>query len=310
MALIKSRLKQPVLLCLGLIIGKACLGQSAKPGLPGMSPSKWITLKHTQAPNRSFQYNNGPVTRYEQEDFFFKLWLPVLLKQNLNILVGPQFRTEQLELSNPAGNEFNNLSHWNLRSWGVDLRSCWGFDSTRWLLSNFNVNQSGNLSDVSTSDIPLNYTFGVIYLSRKSANTELGFGFLANKNFERFAILPAFIYNHNFSKRNGLEVSLPYKIAFRNNLSPADVFYIKAEGSTRSYSLFNEQNNINLFRRTDIDFGVSYNRSLNKMIGFEVFTGYRYNLTCDFPGNINSIKRSGIAVSLELYIKPPLGKKK
>jgi len=273
-----------------------------------MSPTKWITMKHTQAPRRAYQFGGSGVKTYTQEDIFFKLWLPILHQRRYSVMLGPQFRTEQMEFLSQGENPIHELSNWNLRSMGVDLRACIQVDSNAWLMLNGNANQTGNLHDQPQANIPINYTISGAYLRKVSPNKEIGFGLILNRSFHATTPLPILIYHYNYSSRAGIEISLPYKITWRHNLSPADILYLKTEGSTRNYYIERPAATASMFRRTDLDIGVAYNRRINKLVGVEVFGGYRRNLSSQIPADVQVVKGSGTVFSVELYIKPPIRK--
>lgn len=284
----------------------AC-GQKLRPGLEGMGPSKWITIRNTQAPGRVYDVNGGGPNAYTQEDIFFKAWIPLVNRNRFALLLGPQYRTEQLEIRGNTENPMPFLSHWNLRSMGADLRGCLRVDSLSWVVANLNVNQSGNLEDRSHSGVPINYTFSAVFIQRKSVNKEVGFGFMVNRSFGRMLAFPVVTYNYNYSKRGGFEISLPYKISWRNNLSPTDLLYVKTEAMTRSYWI-NAGTEPCAFRRTELDMGLAYNKQFNRLVGVELFGGYRQNLSTRLPGEVTGIKTSGMVFSVELYFKSPLKK--
>jgi hypothetical protein len=290
----------------GILFSHSCLGQSVRPGLSGMAPSKFIVIKHTQAPGRSFKTSSGSSVNYTQEDLYFKMWLPVFHKPNFYLLTAPSYRTEQLEFKKTNASEAGPISNWNLRSMGLDLRSCIRIDSVSWIIGSVNVNRSGNLSDVADHRIPFSVSAGAVFLKKKSRQKEIGYGFAMNKGYNRFTILPVLVFNYNFSEKSGIEISLPYKIAWRHNLSPKDILSIRAESSSRSYSLLNQENQLNIFRRTDVDFGVAYNKCITKYIGVEVSTAFRKNLSLEFPCDIAPATKSGMVFGIELYIRPPV----
>lgn len=295
-----------VLICLLLQAGES-FSQLNKPGIDGMAPSKWITFRHTQAPARSYRTVNSQEKVYTQEDFYFKTWIPVVHNSKFSIAIGPQYRTEQLEFESDGENSIHMLSHWNLRYAGVDLRSLISVDSSSWLIFNVNANKSGNFGDYRFNSFPLNYTFSAAFLKKKSNNKEIGAGLIVNTSFTGITVLPIFVFHYNYSKKAGIEISIPYKIAWRHNLSKSDIFYVKAEALNRNY--FIRQENVNCsFRRTDIDMGVAYNKSFSKMIGIEAFVGYRQNISNRLPTDVIAVKKSGMAFSLELYIRSPLKK--
>ena len=158
------------LLCAAFVgCGNIAIAQKVKPGLPGMAPSKWITIKNTQAPGRIYRTDQTPSKTYKQEDIFFKAWIPVIHKDNYALLLGPQYRTEQLEFRDKGENPLELLNHWNLRSFGMDVRSFVKVDSAAFLIMNFNMNQSGNLYDQDGS-VPINLTLSTVFLRKKSLN--------------------------------------------------------------------------------------------------------------------------------------------
>ena len=269
-----------------------------------MAPSKWITIRNTQAPGRIYKSEGNSPKTYTQEDIYLKAWIPILHKPNYALLLGPQYRTEQLEFQGDGENPLHQLSNWNLRSMGLDIRSCFKVDSAAWMMVNFNMNQSGNLRDQPHSNVPINYTLSSVFLKKKSANKEIGFGFMANKSFNSMTVLPVFVLNYNFSPNSGIEIMLPYKISWRQNLSSTDILYVKTEAVTRSYWI-NDADHAYAFRRTEIDMGVAYNKAFNKFVGVELFGGYRKNISCKLPSEVTAIKSSGLVFSLELYVRSP-----
>jgi Domain of unknown function (DUF6268) len=292
-----------VTICLLVCTSQEAKCQKLKPGLPGMAPSRWITIKHTQAPGRVYQSFGSSSKKYSQEDIYFKAWIPVVYKSRFALMLGPQYRTEQLEFQSNGENPLHLLSSWNLRSIGLDVRSLIRVDSAAFLIMNFNTNQSGNLQDQSHDNVPYNYTFTSIYLRKKSINKEIGFGLMANRSFDRFNVLPVFIFNYNYSSKAGLEISLPHKIAWRYNLSPSDIFYAKAEAITRAYFIVCDSEYA--FRRTELDLGVAYNRQITKFMGAEIFAGYRRNINTHLPNEITAVKTSGRVFSFEIYFRSP-----
>ncbi|HEY5917880.1 MAG TPA: DUF6268 family outer membrane beta-barrel protein [Chryseolinea sp.] len=277
--------------------------QRVKPGLPGMAPSKWITIQNTQAPGRIYRSFNTPEKRYKQEDIFIKAWIPVIYKDNFALMLGPQYRTEQLEFRDTGENPLESLNHWNLRSFGLDIRSLVKVDSAAFLMMNFNMNQSGSLYD-NHEHAPINFTISSVYLRKKSFNKEVGFGFMANRSFGRVTAFPVIVFNYNFSQKSGIEISLPRKIAWRHNLSPTDIVYVKAEVMSRAYWI-NGTNADYAFRRTELDMGVTYNKQITKFFGAEVFGGYRTNINTRLPGECTGVKTSGIVFSFEVYFRSP-----
>ncbi len=293
-----------LIVCVLLCAAETACAQKLRPGLPGMSPSKWITIRNTQAPGRMYRVPNTNTKTYTQEDLFFKAWIPVVNGSRMTLLLGPQYRTEQLEFQSEGENPLHLLSNWNLRSMGLDVRSCFRIDSLTWLAANLNVNQSGNLHDQPHGNVPMNYTLSVLYLKRQSANREMGFGLMVNRSFGSFNVLPVFMLNYNYSSRGGFEVSLPYKLAWRNNLTATDILYVKAEGMTRSYWI-NDGENAYAFRRTELDMGVAYNKQFNRVFGIELFGGYRRNISTRLPNEVTSVRPSGLVFSIELYLRSP-----
>jgi hypothetical protein len=288
-----------------IAVSHGCLCQRARPGLSGMSPSKFLVIRHTQAPGRSLQTSNGALERYNQEDLYFKVWVPLLYKPRFYFLAAPQYRTEQLEFREAPMAEITPVSHWNLRSMGLDVRACYRLDSTSWIAGNVNANRSGNLADVPDRRIPVTFTATAVFLKKKSEKKEVGYGVLMSKGYNRFNVLPVVVFNYNFSAKSGIEISLPHKIAWRRNVSPGNILHLKAEASSRNYTLL-ANNKLTDFRRMDLDLAVVYNKSINKFAGFEVSTGYRRNLQLEFPCDIAPVDKSGLTFLFELYLKPPV----
>ena len=281
--------------------------QEFKPGLPGMAPMRWITIKNTHAPGRVYQSLNSNARTYTAEEKYIKAWIPVVLKSRFALAIGPHYRSEQLELKSATDDVNDQLAAWKLRAIGVDIKSCFALDSTSWLINTANISQSGNIKGNSPSNIPITFTISSIFMKRKSHNKEIGFGLLLNKS-RSLLVLPVFVYNYNFSPKQGLEISLPHKIAWRHNLSPTDIIYLKAEANLRTYFIRGVAiDDFELFRRIDADMGVTYNKQITKFMGAELFAGYRQNFSYQLPEDIIAVKNSGFVVSIEIYIRPPQG---
>jgi hypothetical protein len=281
--------------------------QNLEPGLPGMAPTKWITIKNTQAPRRSYQSLNSQSKSYTQEDLYFRAWFPVIMKSKFALALGPHYRIEQLEFKTSADDQMHHLSNWSLRSMGIDMKSCVKLDSNSWFISTAHISQSGNLNSASNRTTPVSYTFSFAYLKKKSINKEIGFGLMVNKS-SNFMILPVFVFNYNYSTRFGIEISLPHRLTWRYNISSSSIIYLKSEVVTRTYFLDDGSGTEHaVFRRIDVDNGIAYNKQFNRFIGIELFGGYRQNLSYNLPYDLVAVKNSGWAASFELYIRPPEG---
>ena len=297
--------KQEALIFLLSFLGVTCCGQSLKPGLSGMGPSKWLTFRHTHAPGKVYSFAGLGNKSFTDEEMYVRAWIPAIHKEKFTVIVGPNYRTEQLEFKSLGENPVASLEGWNLRTFGLDVNSFVKVDSASWLIVTSHINKSGNFAQLSASQIPFNYTVSASFLKKKSANKEIGAGLMMNKSF-RLTFLPVLIFNYNYSDRGGIEMMLPKKIAWRNNLSPSDILYVKAESVTRTYYIDNPlNNNPAVCRKVDVDMGLAYNRKLGKYAGVELFGGYRKNLSNKMIEGAIPIRTSGFAATFELYVQPP-----
>ena len=289
------------------LAGPGVMAQQLKPGLEGMTPSKWIRLETTHAPGRIYCANGGAYKEYQQQDLYFKVYLPVFHKPNFTLMLGPSYRVEQFQLDDEedaAENPLHRMSDWSLRSLGVDIKALNKLNDAAWLMTNLNINQSGNLRD---DDVhaPLNYTLSAVYLKKQSTYKEVGVGFMVNRSFGKIVAFPAFVFNYNFSQKVGLEVMLPRRVALRYNMSPSDILLLKADALSRSYYI-NDTNTHYEFRRTELDLGLEYHKQLGSLVGVELFGGYRQNISTRLPNEISAVKTSGLVCSVGLYVKPPV----
>jgi hypothetical protein len=269
--------------------------------IPGQIPQKWITIKHSVSPNRVLQYN-GQSYSADFEDIYAKIWLPVVMHEKFKIAAGASYRTEQIEIEDLTNSEVNAISHWNLRAAGLDIRTISQLSEKHSLVVGANFSYSAAIRSVPLGSAPLNYTLSAVFMNRRSANKEVGFGLLHSGNMGSLPFLPIIVWNETFNKRNGIEMSLPYKLAWRHNLSERSILHFKAEAVRRSY--FVDQTSHEQCRRLDVDLGISFTRLFNKWLGVEVFSGFRQNLSSEIPNNISLKTSSGIAVSTEIFILP------
>jgi len=293
--------------CSLAVLHSECFSQDLlRPGLAGMAPSKWITIKHTQASGAKYRSSNTNPQKYTQEDIYVRAWVPVVSKPGYTIVLGPHYRTEQLEMSRDGENPMHQMSNWKLRAMGVDMKSLFTFKNNAFLVLASQVNKSGSLANIPLKNVPVNYSFTAVYLKKKSLDKEIGLGFMVSKS-NNLTVLPVVVFNYNYSPNAGFEISLPKKIAWRYNISPKDIFYLKSEAVTRSYYTAGLNDETGMFRKIDVDTGIMYNRQINKLIGIEIFGGYRKNISSKLPDGIIPIKTSGMTGSIELYIRPPFG---
>jgi hypothetical protein len=292
--------------CSFTLLSHTCFCQEIQPGLAGMAPSKWITIKHMQAPGSRYRSSTSETQRYTQEDLYVRAWLPVLHKPRYTLVLGPHYRTEQLEIDTKGENPMHQMSNWKLRSMGLDMKSLVKLDSTSFLVVAAQLNKSGSRAEIPLRNIPLNYSFTAVYLKNKGMDKEIGFGLMASKN-RNITLLPVFVFNYNFSPKSGIEITLPKKVAFRYNMSPKDILYLKSEAVSRTYYIAEQAGAFGFFRKIDMDTGVMYNRRINKIMGVELFGGYRTNISNTLPAGVVPIKTSGFTASIELYILPPFG---
>lgn len=272
-----------------------------------MAPSKWITIRHTQAPGARYRNATTESKKYTQEDFYVRAWVPVLSKPNYAIVLGPHYRTEQLELSQSGEDHImHQLSNWKLRSMGIDLKSFFSLPNNAYLIFASQLNRSGSLASIPLKDVPLNYSMTAVYLKKKSADKEIGIGAMMSKS-NNLTVLPVLVFNYNYSPKSGIEISLPKKIAWRHNLSDKDILYFKSEAVTRSYYTAGLDDQPSVFRKIDMDTGILYNRQITRLFGVELFGGYRRNISSRLPDGIVPIKTSGLTATIEIYIRPPFG---
>lgn len=296
-----------IVACSLALFNAECFSQDVlKPGLTGMAPSKWITIKHTQAHGARYRAINSEGQKYTQEDIYVRAWIPVINKPGYTIVLGPHYRTEQLEMSKEGDNPLHQMSNWKLRSMGVDMKSLFTLKNNSFLVVASQVNKSGSLANIPLKDVPLNYSFTAVYLKKKSLNKEIGLGFMVSKS-NNITVLPVLVLNYNYAPNAGFEISLPKKIAWRYNISPKDILYLKSEAVTRSYYTAGLNDEPGMFRKIDVDTGVMYNRQINKLVGVEIFGGYRRNISSRLPDGVVPVKTSGFTASIEIYIRPPFG---
>ncbi|PWJ59404.1 hypothetical protein CLV98_102237 [Dyadobacter jejuensis] len=283
--------------------------QKLEPGLTGRAPSKWITFRHTMSTGTQYRTVGTAAKSFTREEWYIRAWIPIVHRPNFSVVLGPHFRTEQLELKSTGENPVAQFSDWKLRTKGLDMKSIARLSDDSWIITAGNINKSGNLSELPASSVPFNYAFTGVFLKKLSETKEIGGGILISKS-NNLNILPVFIFNYNFSPVSGLEIALPRKIALRQNLSPKDIIYVKSEAVTRSYYTYGNNKQAGIFRRIDVDFSVLYNRQFNKLIGMELSAGYRKNISNKVPMDIIPIRSSGLVGTLEFFIKSPFGPKK
>jgi hypothetical protein len=168
-----------------------------------------------------------------RKSLYIRASIPILHKPNYAVVIGPHYRTEQLEFKHTGDNPMDRMGNWQLRSMGIDMKSFLRLNRNSYLVIASNVTKSGNLTSVPLRHVPVNYNFASVYMKKRWDRNEIGLGLLVSRA-HNLTILPVFVLNHNFrSEKSGIEIALPKKISWRYNLAPSDIFYLKSEAVTK-----------------------------------------------------------------------------
>jgi len=266
-----------------------------QPGVIGKSRSKGLEIEYG---NRGSGFYKGEGFELVDRPSNFRKWenikisakIPVLLKEDLKILIGYKYYGEYYNF-NRVGNDFSRvidqLNTTPLKSNNFSLIVSKSFNENRYLAVRFRYGLNGNYSGFIKNDQRYAmYSLLGMYGIKPSENFEWGIGVNFSKNFRRFIAIPLILINKNFNPKWGMELVLPGLVNLRCNVSDKDIILGGFEFSSNNFRLDVPDATLPdldyAYNQTHILGSVRYQRQLFPWVWTSVQVGYLFNFATEF----------------------------
>lgn len=300
-----------------------------KPGIRNSSRSRGLEIAYQFTGRSVFEEEEQPLLPPLSEmehlnRLILKLKVPVLLKDDLKILIGTSYRPETYNISKIGTDYQSEINHLNeevFKSTSFSTIVAKSIDSTHYTVFRLKVRFNGDYDGFVNFDKRYTiFTFYGAYGFKPSDDLEWGVGISASTGFRRkFIALPFFVYNRNFNTQWGIEAMLPALIKIRYNHSPTTIFTGGINYSSRTYSIGVDQDPLiendplsdYHFRHAELQGGIELEQQIVPWVWLNVKAGYQKNFTTEFEGingNSNDFLLSPTSspfFRIGLFVSPP-----
>ncbi len=324
-----------VLLIVSLTAGTSWGQKVIIPELPDVLKEKLIPsvgLLQTRPRAAAIEYSMSSPYRLEttfpnkvegrmlsEERFLFKYKIPVLLKDNVKILLGHNFERTTFTLEQKFIEDsalVGQISNLHLKGNRFTIYGSYDLTETSSLNGALSISFNGNYGQFVNFDEKYRI-FRTIAMYRKSpnANNDWGVGLYYKKGFRSTTFLPFGLWNKTFSKKWGFEAVLVTQFYMRYNLNTENIFLFGYQYLSEDYSV-----DVNLesyetayeFKWPKINFTGRWQHRFLPFLWTEIEGGFQYNWrpgmqleVGEIPENGIDIKSHSLMFNVVLFIAPP-----
>ena len=267
------------------------------PSLQGLPRSKGLSLKYITLRNQNIntEYANERYSGIIEESSIIdvKAKIPLLLKNNLKIILGGDYSTydfkfaEQSSEQNPVFGTLNNMRY---RAVETKLYVLKPFMGNQYIFSRLSAQLSGDLSNEGIKDY-FRSTFSILYGFRPSANMTWGVGLNYRYALGRHLVFPTFAYSQILSEKWSLEANLPISANLGYMQNSKNVFEFRNRWSTENFNINSGipgESKIFL-NKTDFYSTIVYEREVHDFLWVSLSAGRQFNFDSPInrtvPGN-------------------------
>jgi hypothetical protein len=158
------------------------------------------------------------------------------------------------------------------------------------------------------------FTNSLFFGIKPKPNLEYGFGIAYKYDMGYHSVYPAFLYNHTFHKKWGIEAYLPSKAFLRYSVTRSTNLLAGISGkSTRYHIGGGEVADALILKQTEIRYGLRLEQEVLPILGFSFDAGYRQYLTLHFSEVgasksdhlIDTNPKGSIYANFSIFLKPP-----
>jgi hypothetical protein len=293
------------------------------PKLSGLPKSKGFEIKYLRVLNYGIETKTPNETYSDfidrDRELTIKMKIPLLLKDNLKIILGAQYENEVFrfdDLKADANIFYKALNNKPLKSIGGTLYGLKPFKGNKYLLVRAGMRWSGDFGQHLGSEYGRN-SVSAIYGVRAKSDLSWGTGITYSYTFGRQLIFPVFAYSRKFNDGIDLEALLPVYIKLRKQINHKNIFQFENRISGDSYNIrLQSISNIDQYlAKTDLFTTLSYEREITPFLWLSTGISNRYNINFDISENNTFTTRGtaqyankiadALSYEFSLFIVPP-----
>lgn len=264
-----------------------------RPGVVNKSPTKGLVFEYGLNPNLRLSEGGSDISANTlSKRFKVKLKAPLVNREDLKVIAGWNFYGEEYSFSNIGDQNFGlfkNIDDRDLKSSSLTLSAIKPLNNKYYLAVKAQASFNGDYAGLFNFDADYaSYNLATILGVKKRNDLEWGVGLLfryAPNGNNNLPVLPFAIFNKTFNEKWGIEAIIPSSIKARYNINPRNIILFGPEFESRNYFINNEGASPYTLRRSEIRFGVDYQKHLGSWFWLEVSGGYSHNLNTKFEIN-------------------------
>lgn len=297
-----------------------------KPGVRNKSRSKGLEIAYDFIGKGAFQPEDGqispPLSTYSNwQRWEFDLKVPVLNKENFNLLLGYQYTPEYFtfkRFGNDFTETFRQLDKATLKSssWSAIISK--PLNETRYLAIRLRYSANGDYNGIVNfqKDNAI-YKGLALYGIKPHDDFEWGIGLNVSKSFRQWSVLPFFVYNRTYENGWGIEAAFPGYVFGRKNLNTKSIFLFGYEYNSNSYRV-----NVPIPNADELRYAINHSeiillarleRELTPWVWANLRLGYQLNFSTNFEAKspnttyFEAEPNDAPFIEIGIFLSPPDG---
>jgi hypothetical protein len=302
--------------------GIVCL---CRPGVRNKSRSKGLALSYGFLGEGTFEEEETPLTsslsQYGRLDHFnFDLKIPIILKDEIAILLGYTFFAERFKfdrIGDDFRETFEQLDNDFLKSNSLSLIISKPLNEKNYIAGRLRYTANGNYDQFfSFENKYAIYKAIAVYGIKPNEDFEWGVGISYSKSFRNQNFIPFLLFNKTFTDSWGIEAILPGYINLRHNVSRTFIVLGGIEFASQSYRIDTEPNAFDqvfayAYNHTELIASTSIEYGIAPWVWANLKLGYQFNFSSDFDSKnlraapFDADPSSAIFFNIGVFISPP-----
>ncbi len=293
------------------------------PQIPGLPRSKGLIIRYEQSNNQiiksEFSDSSHSGSIDESNLLMMKLRIPILLKDNLKILIGAEYKEEKYQFDEASllgSAAYLSLNQKPLKMLSTSAYVVKPFRGNSYALGRVKVKLSGDFTRNELDDY-FRSSLSLIYGKRAKSNMSWGVGLNYNYSFGQQFIFPIVAYSKVISSTWNMDALLPVSIKVRYKINDGNLLELSNRLTGDSYNIgFKDLGRNNLFlEKSDLLTELIYEREIHDFFWASASLGHRYNMRFNlsdeniFPARtaplIKSKLTNAMFASVSLFLVPP-----
>ena len=295
-----------------------------RPGIANKSRSRGLEISYTYLRGGEMETAEGQITPplselQSLEALTFKVKIPVVIKDELKVLLGYSYMPETYRFStigSSYSDVFNRIDSYRLRSSTLALYATKPINEKYFAGIRMSTSFNGDYDKLVNTDSRYR-AFNVTGLLgiKESDDLEWGLGLHYSKDFRRTRILPVLSYNRNFNEKWGLETVFPVVINGRYNINPSNILLFGTDFNSQSYAIdvdqgFETPTHFHL-NHAELRLMLRLEKQLTSWVWLNLEGGYQYNFntrlvdkTLD-KSNFKVDFENNVYFNIGVFLSPP-----